>query len=182
MDIADFHVIADDHVIAAHSVGARTDGCAEVTMDAMYAETAQSSDHLGLQRRPSGHRHEHLDNDMPLPGANSAKDESMDLVGKVIQLTHRVKTLEDLMSKVRHAHEVAPSPALQLHHCSSRHCFRFANAPGWHTCCSTCSNWGSHYHTCECLQRQTDAMKTLVTRQELLETIMAMVDQLPPGA
>ena len=40
MDVADFHVIADDHVIAADRVGAHTDGCAEVTMDAMYAETA----------------------------------------------------------------------------------------------------------------------------------------------
>ena len=181
MDVADFHVIEDDHVIAADTVEAHTDGFAEVTMDAMDAETAQSSDHWWLQRRTWGHRNEHLDNDMPQPGANSAKDESKDLVGKVIHLTHRAKTLEDLMSKVRRAHEVAPSRELQLCHCSSRHCFRFANAAGWHTCCWKCSNWGSHYHTYECLERQTEAMRTLETRQELLETIMAKVDQLPPG-
>ena len=46
MDVADFHVIEDDHVIAADTVEAHTEGCAEVTMDAMDAETAKSSDHL----------------------------------------------------------------------------------------------------------------------------------------
>ena len=191
MDVADFNVIEDDHVIEADTVEADTVGCAEVTMDAMDEETAHSSegtpvdmvrpDHWWLQRRPWGHRHEDLDNDTPVPGSNSVKVESEDLVSKVIELTHRVNTLEDLMSKVRQLHEVAPRRQLQLCHCSSRDCFRFANAAGWHTCCWKCGHWGSHYHTYECLMRQANTMWTLVERQELLETIMAKMDQLPLG-
>ena len=107
MDVADFNVIEDDHVIEADTVEADTVGCAEVTMDAMDEETAHSSegtpvdvvrpDHWWLQRRPWGHRHEDLDKDTPMPNSNCVKVESEDLVSKVIELIHRVNTLEDLM-------------------------------------------------------------------------------------
>ena len=144
-------------------------------MDAMDAETAQSSDHWWLQCRSC------MDDDMSLPGSNSAKDESEELVSKVTELTHCVNPLEDLMRTVRHAHEVAPIREVQLRHCSTRHCSRVANAAGFHTCCSKCSNWGPHCHTHECHGRQTFAMRTLVKRQQLLETIMAKVEELPPA-
>ena len=186
MDDADFNVIEDDNVIEADTVD-----CAEVTMDAMDEEAANSSlgkpldmvkpDQSRLQRRPWGDRQEDLDNDTPVPGSNSVKVESEDLVSKVIDLTDRVNTLEDLVSKVRQPHEVAPRRNLQLRHCSSRDCFRFANAAGWHTCCWKCGHWGSQYHTYECPMRQANTMRTLVERQELLETIMAKMDELPRG-
>ena len=175
LDVAGFHIIEEDHVIAADTVEAHTDGCEEFTMDAMDAETAQSSDHWWLQRRSC------MDDDMSLPGSNSAKDESEEQVSKVNELTLCVDPLQDVMSTVRHTHEVAPTREVQLCHCSTLFCSRVANAASFHTCWSKCSNWGPHHHTHECHGRQTFAMRALVKRQQLLETIMAKVDELPPG-
>ena len=175
LDVAAFHVIEEDHIIAADAVEPHTGGCKEVSMHAMDAKTAQSSDHWWLQRRPS------MDDDMSLPGSHSAKGESEEQVSKVNELTLCVNALEEVMSTVRQAHEVAPTREVQLCHCSTLHCSRVANAAGFHTCCSKCSNWGPHHHTHECHGRQTFAIKTLVERQQLLETIMAKVDEIPPG-
>ena len=119
MDDADFNFIADDNVIEADTVD-----CAEVTMEAMDVETAQSlegkpvdmvkPDQSWMQRRPLDDRQEDLDNDTPVPGSNSVKVESEDLVSKgqddlvktlgelvskVINLTDRVNTLEDQVNK-----------------------------------------------------------------------------------
>ena len=174
LDVAGFHIIEEDHVIAADTVEAHTDGCEEFTMDAMDAETAKSSDHWWLQRRPC------MDDDMSLRGSNSEKDDRQELLSKVNELTHCVSPLEDLMSTVRHEHEFATNREVQLFHCSTRHCSRVANPIGYDTCCGKCSSQGPHCHTRECHGRQILAMSTLVKRQQVLETIMAKVDALPP--
>ena len=188
MSEADFNVLEDGNVIVAYTVDR-----AEGTMEDMDVETAHSSeckpvdlvkpDQSWLQRGPWGDQQEDLDNDTPVPGSNSVKVESEDLVSKVIGLTHRVNTLEDLMSKVRqpHAGTVAPWRGVQLRHCSSRDCFRFCNAPRWRTCCWQCGHWGSEYHTYECPVRQANTVRTLVESQALLETIRAKMDDLPLG-
>lgn len=136
------------------------------TEDAMDAETPQSSDHWWLQSRPCMH------DAMSLRGSNSEKDERQELL--------RVSPLEDLMSTVRHEHECATSREVQLYHCSTRISSRVANPIGYDTCCGKCSSQGPHCHTRECHGRQIFAMSTLVKRQQVLETIMAKVDALPP--
>ena len=128
LDVAGFHVIEEDHVIAADTVEAHTDGCEEFTMDAMDAETAKSSDHWWLQRRPC------MDDDMSLRGSNSEKDDRQELLSKVNELTLCVNPLQDVMSTVRDAHEVAPTREVQLCRCRTLFCSRVANAPGFHTC------------------------------------------------
>ena len=134
LEVAGFHIIEEDQVIAADTVEAHTE-------DAMDAETPQSSDHWWLQSRPC------MDDAMSLRGSNSEKDDRQELLSKVNELTLCVNPLQDVMSTVRHTHEVAPTREVQLCHCSTLFCSRVANAAGFHTCCSKCSNWGPHYHT-----------------------------------
>ena len=82
----------------------------------------------------------------------------------------------------RQPHEdiAVPWRRVPLRHCSSPYCFRFNNAPRWHTCCWQCGHWGSDYHTPACPVRQANALRTLVESQALLETILAQMDELPP--
>ena len=165
LEVAGFHIIEE---VAGLEVEAHTD-------DAMDAETPQSSDHWWLQSRPC------MDDAMSLRGSNSEKDERQELLSNVNELTHCVSPLEDLMSTVRHEHEFATIRAVQLCHCSTLHCSRVANPDGFDTCCGKYSSQGPHCHARECHGRQILAMSTLVKRQQVLETIMAKVDALPPA-
>ena len=71
-------------------IDAVTDDCAVDTMEAMDVEPAQSlegkpvdtvkPDQSWMQRRPFDDRHDDFDNDTPVPGVNSVKDESEDEV------------------------------------------------------------------------------------------------------
>ena len=96
----------------------------EGTLEAMEVEPVHSSesqpvdvgkpDQSWMQHGPWGGQQEDVDNDMPVPGSNSVKVESADLVSKgqdelvktlgelvskVIHLTDRVNTLEELVNK-----------------------------------------------------------------------------------
>ena len=157
LEVAGFHIIEE---VAGLEVEAHTE-------DAMDAETPQISDHWWLQSRPCMH------DAVSLRGSNSEKDERQELLS--------VSPLQDLMSTVRHEHEFATNREVQLFHCSTRHCSRVANPDGFDTCCAKCSTRGPHCHTHECHGRQILAMRTLVKRQQVLETIMAKVDALPPA-
>ena len=84
------------------------------------------------------------------------------------------------MVRQPHEHPVVPWGRVPLRHCSSPYCFRFNNAPRWHTCCWQCGHWGSDYHTPACPVRQSNTVRTLVESQALLETILAQMDELPP--
>ena len=103
MSEAGFTVLEARNVIEDDTVDFSED-----IMEAMDVETAQSlegkpvdmvkPDRSWLQRRPWGNRQEDLDNDTPVPGSNSVKVESEDLVSK--GQDDLVKTLDDLVSKV----------------------------------------------------------------------------------
>ena len=79
---------------------------------------------------------------------------------------------------VRRWHE---QPAVPLRHCSSPDCFRFNNAPRWHTCCGLCGRWGPDYHTPECAGRQFNTGMFLLRSQALLEHVLAQMDEVPPS-
>ena len=159
LEVAGFHIIEEDQVMAADAVEAHTE-------DAMDAETPQSSDHWWLQSRPCMH------DAMSLRGSNSEKDERQELLS--------VSPLEDLMRTIQREHSSAADRDVQFFRCSTRHCSRAANHAGYETCCGKCSSQGPHCHTRDCHGRQSLAMSTLVKRQQVLERIMAKVDALPP--
>ena len=119
MSEAGFTVLEARNVIEDDTVDFSED-----TVEAMEVETAHSSeskpvdvgkpDQSWMQHGPWGGQQEDVDNDMPVPGSNSVKVESAvlvstgqdelvktlgELVSKVINLTDRVNTLEELVNK-----------------------------------------------------------------------------------